>query len=630
MNQRTSSPRELTVERGLWPRPKRFERDEGSLAVARFVFDAPRELELAVRAFEERVAPRLARTTSTSTLVRVRTTSLASASERYRLRVHATGVEIDADGLAGARHALATLQQLVRLAPCTSPPSPVSSAVELPRCAIDDHPDLAERGVMLDVSRTKVPELATLFAVVDRMAEMKLNRLQLYTEHAFAYPGHEAVWRDSSAFTGAEIEALDARCRARGIELVPNQQSFGHMHRWLVHDRYRDLAEVPEGVEHAFSIAKEPYGLCATDPRSLALLAELYDELFPHFTSREVNVGLDETFDLGMGRSRAACAARGKHRVYLEYLRAVHALVTARGKRMQFWGDIVLEAPELVAELPRDAVAMEWGYDADHPFDAHARTFAESGLAFHVCPGTSSWQSVLGRTDNMLANVRSAARAALEHGARGMLVTDWGDRGHLQPLSVSWPGIVHAAGSAWNVASADDEQAELAALLDLHVFEDDARVLGETLLDFGRAGDASGAVSTNGSPLFFLLAFAPNGFPHPRVAGATIEGFGRARAHVARGRERLAHARPACADGAIVVDELTWGATLLELACRFGVARIEGLDERTRRELRDAFARAIDGHARTWRARNRPGGLVESRGWLERAARVLETLPSAS
>src|SRR5262249_7107684 len=161
-----------------------------------------------------------------------------------------------------------------------------------------------------------------------------------YTEHTFAYRGHEAVWRDASPFTGEEILALDAFCRERHVELVPNQQSFGHLHRWLRHEPYRKLAEVPEGLHHPSALDPEPFSLCPLDPGSLALLEDLYDQLLPHFSSRLFDAGLDETFDLGRGRSAEECRRRGRGAVYLDFLRAVEERVRARGARMQFWGDI--------------------------------------------------------------------------------------------------------------------------------------------------------------------------------------------------------------------------------------------------------------------------------------------------
>src|SRR5262249_41747840 len=151
------------------------------------------------------------------------------------------------------------------------------------------------------------------------------------------------------------------------------------------------------------------YSLCPLDPGSIRLVEGLFDELLPHFSSSQFNVGCDETWDLGQGRSREECRKRGTERVYLDFLLKIHALVTQRGRRMQFWGDIIIHTPELIPNLPRDVIALEWGYEADHPFDRDGSLFKEAGIPFYVCPGTSSWLSCSGRTDNAIANLKSAA-----------------------------------------------------------------------------------------------------------------------------------------------------------------------------------------------------------------------------
>src|SRR5436853_5227616 len=109
-------------------------------------------------------------------------------AEGYRLRVDGDSVRIDAADAAGAFYARVTLAQLTEDGRASE-------------CDIEDWPALAVRGVMLDVSRDKVPTMATLRGLVDQLAGWKVNELQLYTEHTFAYEGHEDVWRDASPFT---------------------------------------------------------------------------------------------------------------------------------------------------------------------------------------------------------------------------------------------------------------------------------------------------------------------------------------------------------------------------------------------------------------------------------------------
>ena len=258
---------------------------------------------------------------------------------------------------------------------------------DLPTLRVTDWPDFPNRGLMLDISRDKVPTMETLYALVDLLASWKINQLQLYTEHTFAYQNHPEVWADASPMTGEEILALDAYCQARFVELVPNQNSFGHMHRWFEHERYLPLAEAPEGSMTPWGFFYEgPFSLAPTEPASLELVRELFDELLPHFSSPQFNVGCDETFDVGQGRSKEVVEEKGEGRVYLDFLLKIYREVKARRRTMQFWGDIIVHHPDLVAELPRDCIALEWGYDAQHPFNEHGAIFANSGIPFYVCP----------------------------------------------------------------------------------------------------------------------------------------------------------------------------------------------------------------------------------------------------
>ena len=134
-------------------------------------------------------------------------------------------------GAAGLRYAVETLLQLA------------DAKGALPACEIDDAPDFRDRGIMLDVSRGRVPRRATLEALVDLCARMRLNVLMLYVEHTFAFRRHPEIGEGASPLDAETILALDAYAADRGVELVPCLQSLGHMERILSLPRYRKLAE---------------------------------------------------------------------------------------------------------------------------------------------------------------------------------------------------------------------------------------------------------------------------------------------------------------------------------------------------------------------------------------------------
>ncbi len=543
----------------------------------------------------------------------------------YTLSVDPTGVVIEGADSAGLSYGVQTLLQWLRLH------QGQDEAGVLTGLRVRDWPDLPRRGALLDISRGRVPRMDALFALVDRLASWKINELQLYTEHTFAYRGHEIVWRGASPMQPGEIRALDAFCRERFIKLVPNQNSFGHFHRWLRHQPYRDLAEVPEGLAHPFSLESEPFSLCPLDPKALALLDDLYGQLLPNFSSPWFNVGLDETFDLGKGRSRAACETRGKTSVYLDFLRKVADLARKHGRRVQFWGDIVLARPESLARLPKDAMALIWGYEADHPFAEQTRRLADAGLAFYVCPGTSSWNSVAGRTDNALQNLAAAARWGRERGAAGCLIADWGDNGHLQPPSVGILGMLAGAAFAWNAdAAADPLAAPVADWLSRHAFDDASGALGRVAYDLGNVYRTCGFEPANGSALFYPLRYIDQTLEYERLAGLNREGLARAGAAIDRAMA-IVPKTAGGVDQSLPARELAWAADLLRWCGRLGLAWLAAGHDRPARAIEPALRtrmRAdleplIAEHRSLWPARCRPGGLEESSGWLLRAWQAL-------
>jgi hexosaminidase len=510
----------------------------------------------------------------------------------YRMVVDGDGIRITSRTAVGAFYATQTLKQLQR-----------QFGNALPFITIEDWPDFATRGVMLDISRDKVPTMPTLFSLIDMLAEWKINQLQLYTEHTFAYSQHRKVWEHASPITAEEIQQLDAYCRERFIDLVPNQNSFGHMERWLKHEEYAHLAEAIDGAETPWGFRwKGPFSICPTDPKSLDFLKGLYTELLPNFSSPFFNVGCDETFDIGQGRSKADCDRLGVHRVYLNFINEVNKLVQSNHKQMMFWGDVILHQPDLISELPKNIIALQWGYEANHPFDKEGEAFAKAGIPYYVCPGTSSWNTIAGRTENAIGNLLAAAESGLRHGAIGYLNTDWGDNGHLQYQPVSYLGF--AAGAAFSWCLDSNRDLDLASALNHHVFKDPTKIFGQVAIDLGNVYQVCGKANVNGSALFRLLVIPPND-AHPEK-GMSEEGFKAAEAAI---DSAIALLRKSTYTGEskLIADEFENAAKMLLLSISIGREKL-GLP--MGREVQRGTI--IEEHRRLWLARNRAGGLDDS------------------
>lgn len=537
--------------------------------------------------------------------------------DAYRLRIEPDRAELVGAGPAGLRYGVETLSQLL------------DRRGRLPACAIEDAPDFRFRGILLDVSRGKVPSEAQLRALVDLCLRLKLNVLMLYLEHTFRWRRHPRIGAEADGLEAETLRALDAYAAARHVELVPNLQSLGHMEHVLQLPEYQSLAET--GAR---------WTLACADPGSYALLRDLYDEFLPNFRSRLFHANCDEAWDLGRGRSQPLAASLGPGGLFLDHVRKVRELAGQHGRRTAIWADFVHAHPERIAELPPDLLLSDWWYEAEFDFD-RVRVFAEQGREFWVCPGTSSWNCLFPRQDNALTNVTRWADAGRRHGATGLLMTDWGDGGHYNLLGNSWLGYAWAAQQAWSGAT---PQASFDRAFGRVWFGDDSGEAARLYRELGRLHDVGFQVF-NASPLQFLFfddldeAWFVRGV-EPRAAARTLVRLERVRARLAGAADRFG-ADP------LTFEELGHAADASLLALRKGLAgrrwiawreQPDGLDARARRALaRELATLATEQREarvrlqRLWRARSRPSDfeltarrIGRSIASLRRAARALE------
>lgn len=504
----------------------------------------------------------------------------------------------DAEGLRNAR---ATLVQLAR-----------ASGAFLPACEIEDEPAMPIRGVMLDVSRLRVPTMKQLFAIVDQLALLKFNHLQLYIEHVFLYRGHEQVAAGASPITSDELRRLDTHARARGLTLAANQNCFGHMARWLACEPYANLAETHGDWWSQDMPRRGAFSLCPIDPGSVELADDLIAQQLACVSSGLINIGCDETYDVGQGRSGEEVELHGRAHVYGRFVAQVCERVMARGARPMFWADIALEHPEALDLLPNEAIALAWGYEPSAAFADWCHTCRAHGHEVWVCPGTSSWQTITGRTAERRGNIARAVREGLENGARGLLVCDWGDSGHLQQWPIGLHALAHAADASWT----GDPERNIAPAETVQVFGDTTGRLASWLDELGdvdaemRASMADpppGAIKLhNATTIFTALWPAREGYMLPDDAGLWRQTRDRL--------DTLSTSLPAKLDS-LLSEELAHTLRFATFATEVGQALACG--KSLPGNWQAAIERITADHARLWHITSRPGGLDESKQRFE-------------
>ena len=357
--------------------------------------------------------------------------------EGYVLHVGKDGVVVGGGSAAGVFYGLQTLKQLVRGA---------GQDAYIQGVSIVDWPALRWRGVSDDISRGPVPTVEYIKRQLRTFAAYKLNLHSFYMEHAFSSSAHPLIGPEGGSLTPAEIHELVAYAKSYHIELVPEQQTFGHLHKALKIEKYNPLAEVPYGDV-----------LSPQQEGTYKLISDWYRELDKLFPSQFFHIGADETFELGQGQSREAARTRGVGTVYFEHLNRVRELLKPYNRKLIFWGDIALNHPELIGSISKDLIVANWDYAPRDSYTSRIDPFKNAGLQQFVCPGVWGWNQIFPNTEASSKNIINFVRDGQAAGALGMINTTWDDDGETL-FESGWYGIVLGAAASWQAGSLDQNK----------------------------------------------------------------------------------------------------------------------------------------------------------------------------
>lgn len=428
---------------------------------------------------------------SSPTILEIKQDLSVENEEEYHLIIQEDRIQIISKTEKAAFYGLVTLKQL-------------QSEQIIETQEIKDKPDLEVRGLMLDISRAKVLNVSSIKKIIDLMAELKYNHLELYVEgFSYEYKNIKEALAGKNYLTQEEYLEVEKYAIEKYIDFVPNQNGFGHMSDWLALDKFKELAECPDGFE-IWGSKRPPSTLDPTNPKSFELVKQMYEEMIPFTKSKYFNMNFDEPYELGHGKSKQECLKTSTEDVYIEYLEKLANVVRKYNKTPMIWGDVLVKHPDKISKLSKDIVFIDWGYNKAYDFVNHAKMLEELKVKYLLAPGTSTWSSITGRFIDMKETIENSTYASKKYHGLGILLTDWGDMGHLQYLPSSYLGFIYGAMLSWSSGTIEDAEKYLAIILN-------DETLAKVIVELSHYHELEGEYRDYGTRLFASIMWAEHG-----------------------------------------------------------------------------------------------------------------------
>jgi len=270
---------------------------------------------------------------------------------------------------------------------------------------------------MYDLAREQTPSPNQLRALCRLSLDNGYNAFGLYLEHRFRYPSEPwAAGKDS--LEPETVKLLEKEFPE--LRIIPFINLLGHMEGFLYTEGGQRFAEERfRGMQ-----------ACPSNPNFVEFAKNLVRDAATCFKSEIIHIGGDETKQLG---ACPKCKAKvegwneegldGKAMLYGEHFGPMADLVLSLGRRPGTWGDMFLEHPQALGQMPKQTLIFDWQYMGGC-LDT-APVFQKDGFEVVLCPTLHVYDAAWFHLLQSEQNVRLHARQAQQLKAHGVCLTTW-------------------------------------------------------------------------------------------------------------------------------------------------------------------------------------------------------------
>ncbi len=354
---------------------------------------------------------------------------LSKIKEGYRLRIDKERITIESTHPQGLFYGANTLAQIIAQ----------STKKNLACTEIVDWANFDYRGISDDISRGQMHTFQQYKKVIRELARYKQNTLMMYIEDALELNNYSEIGSGRPRLTQKEVRDLVTYAGKYFIQITPIIETLGHQENILAVKGFQHLAE--------FSGAMS---FCVTEPRVYEYLDNVIGEVAKIFPSPYIHIGGDESFDVGVGRSKALAQQMGLPALHLQHYKKVADICRKYKKQPVIYGDMLLKYPDILPKLDANFTLMDWQYGVENDYPSTAQMQA-SKLDYWVSPTVHNFRQILPQTNKALQNIQQLAQAGKTRGAKGLITSNWGDMGNESPKDLLHFLYAFNGACAWNV-----------------------------------------------------------------------------------------------------------------------------------------------------------------------------------
>ena len=298
-------------------------------------------------------------------------------------------------------------------------------------------------GAMIDVSRNAVYTVDTIKDILEYMALMGLNMAMLYTEDTYEIEKYPMFGFKRGRYTKNELKEIDAYASALGIELIPCIQTLSHLSttlKWEYASKFKDTSD-------CLYVGKD---------ETYEFIEDMIKTIKECFSSQKIHVGLDEAFNLGLGKRLKDKGYTPVFELMVEHVNRVCDIARRNGLEPMMWSDMFFKSghlggdytSQIPANLPEKLAEniklIYWDYCYEDP------KVADTFIKMHTeklkretifAGGIWTWERLVPSYVKSFATADGQLKACKDNKLKTVFATIWNNNCSACNIYAALPGL---------------------------------------------------------------------------------------------------------------------------------------------------------------------------------------------